>query len=67
MRAVVHDRYGPPDVLRIAEVEKPVPSEDEILIRIRATTVNRSSHGRCAGSFQPGGISMRFGLTKCVA
>ncbi len=45
MRAVVHDRYGPPDVLRIAEVEKPVPNEDEILIRIRATTVNRSDCG----------------------
>ena len=45
MRAVVHDRYGPPDVLRLADVEKPVPNEDEILIRIRATTVNRSDCG----------------------
>jgi NADPH:quinone reductase-like Zn-dependent oxidoreductase len=45
VRAVVHDRYGPPDVLRLAEVEKPVPKEDEILIRIRATTVNRSDCG----------------------
>ena len=45
MRAVVHDRYGPPDVLRLADVEKPMPKEDEILIRIRATTVNRSNCG----------------------
>ena len=45
MRAVVHDRYGPPDVLRLAEVEKPVPNEDELLVRIHATTVNRSDCG----------------------
>ncbi len=45
MRAVVHDRYGPPDVLRLADVETPVPREDEILVRIHATTVNRSDCG----------------------
>jgi len=45
VRAVVHDRYGPPDVLRLAQVEKPVPKEDELLIRIHATTVNRSDCG----------------------
>jgi NADPH:quinone reductase-like Zn-dependent oxidoreductase len=45
MRAVVHDRYGPPDVLRLAEVETPVPKEDEVLVRIHATTVNRSDCG----------------------
>jgi NADPH:quinone reductase-like Zn-dependent oxidoreductase len=42
MRAVVYDRYGPPDVLRLADVEQPVPKEDEVLIRIRATTVTRA-------------------------
>ena len=41
MRAVVHDRYGPPEVLRIAEVERPVPQEDEVLVRVRASTVTR--------------------------
>jgi NADPH:quinone reductase-like Zn-dependent oxidoreductase len=45
MRAVVHDTYGPPDVQRIEEVERPVPNADEVLIRIRATTVNRSDTG----------------------
>jgi NADPH:quinone reductase-like Zn-dependent oxidoreductase len=42
MRAVVYDAYGPPDVLRVEDVERPIPGEDEVLIRIYATTVNRS-------------------------
>ena len=42
MRAVVYDQYGPPDVLRIEEVEQPVPREDEVLIKVRATTVTRA-------------------------
>ena len=45
MRAVVFDRYGPPEVLRVEEVERPVPKEDEVLVRIHATTVNRSDCG----------------------
>jgi NADPH:quinone reductase-like Zn-dependent oxidoreductase len=45
MRAVVYDRYGPPDVLRLEDVERPVPGEDEVLVRIHATTVNRTDCG----------------------
>src|SRR5438105_14800463 len=41
MRAVVCDRYGPPDVLRLEDVPRPVPKEDEVLLKIHATTVNR--------------------------
>jgi NADPH:quinone reductase-like Zn-dependent oxidoreductase len=41
MRAVVYDRYGPPEVLRLGDVERPVPAEDEVLVRVHATTVNR--------------------------
>ena len=45
MRAVVYDRYGPPDVLRLEKVERPVPSDDEVLVRIQATTVTRTDCG----------------------
>jgi NADPH:quinone reductase-like Zn-dependent oxidoreductase len=45
MRAVVYDRYGPPEVLRIDEVDRPAPKDNEVLIRIRAATVSRTDTG----------------------
>jgi len=45
MRAVVYDRYGPPDVLHLAQVPRPEPRDDEVLVRIHATTVNRTDAG----------------------
>jgi NADPH:quinone reductase-like Zn-dependent oxidoreductase len=42
MKAVVYTEYGPPEVLQLIEVAKPVPTDDEILIRVQAVSVNRS-------------------------
>jgi NADPH:quinone reductase-like Zn-dependent oxidoreductase len=40
MKAAVYTRYGPPDVVQITDVEKPVPKDNEVLIKVRAASVN---------------------------
>ena len=45
VRAVVHDRYGSPEVLHLAEVERPVPGDDDVLVKVHASTVNRTDCG----------------------
>ncbi len=42
MKAIRRDRYGPPDILELNEVEKPVPKSDEVLVRIRASSLNQA-------------------------
>lgn len=45
MKAAVHTRYGPPEVVRVVDVPTPVAKDNEVLVRVRATTVNRTDCG----------------------
>jgi len=40
MKAIVYESYGPPDVLQYREIEKPIPADDQVLIQVRASSVN---------------------------
>jgi NADPH:quinone reductase-like Zn-dependent oxidoreductase len=62
MKAAVYTRYGPPDVVQIREVEKPVPKDDEVLIKIRAAAINPYDWHFIRGTPYP--IRVKTGLGK---
>ena len=45
MKAIVYTRYGPPEVAQLMEVPKPIPEATEVLIKVYASTVNRTDAG----------------------
>lgn len=45
MKAAVHTRYGPPEVVKLKEVDKPIPAANEVLVKVFASTVNRTDSG----------------------
>ena len=53
MKAVVHTKYGSPDEIQIKELEKPIPKNNEVLIKIRATTVTTSDCNARTFTFVP--------------
>lgn len=62
MKAAVHTRYGPPEVVRITEVDEPVAGPGQLLIRVRASTVNRTDCGFRAA--HPWIVRFFSGLTR---
>src|SRR5437762_8178728 len=61
MKAAVYDRYGPPDVVQIADVDKPVPADNEVLIKVRAASLNPVDGHRMRG---PLPLRLMTGLGK---
>lgn len=61
MKAIRYCEYGPPEVLKIAEVQKPVPNDDELLVKVRAASLNFIDSGLVRGPFV---LRLMTGLRK---
>jgi NADPH:quinone reductase-like Zn-dependent oxidoreductase len=62
MKAIVYHQYGSPDVLEITEVEKPTPKDDEVVLKVHATSVNPADWHLLRG--KPYIARLQFGLRK---
>jgi NADPH:quinone reductase-like Zn-dependent oxidoreductase len=62
MKAIIHNRYGSPDVLELQEIEKPEVTDDEVLVRVRAASVNPADWYGMTGTPYVGRVEM--GLRK---
>src|SRR5256885_16694070 len=62
MKAAIYSSYGPPDVVRITDVAKPVPKENEVLLKVRAASVNPLDWRLMKG--EPRLLRLFFGLRK---
>ena len=61
MKAIVYEEFGSPDVLELKEVEKPIPNDDELFVKVHATSVN------ALDMIFRSGASLLFGMTKLMA
>ena len=56
MKAIVCEEYGPPDLLQLRDVAKPIPTDDEVLVKVHATSLNAADFENMRGMW-----SARFG------
>ena len=65
MNAIVYTQYGSPDVLQLKEVAKPEPKEDQVLVKVYATSANALDYRRFE-NLSPIGRLMEEGMIKSV-